>query len=89
MNRFNELNEAEPEVFPIDPMQQLKQAERVKRLKATRNQEPVERALDDLRQAAVEGTNLMYPMKEALRVYATLGEVSDVLREVYGVYVPG
>ncbi len=89
VNRFNELNEAEPEVFPIDPMQQLKQAERVKRLKATRNQEPVERALDDLRQAAVEGTNLMYPMKEALRVYATLGEVSDVLREVYGVYVPG
>ena len=37
-----------------------------------------------------DGTgNLLYPMKEALRVGATLGEVSDALRDVFGVYRPG
>ena len=34
------------------------------------------------------GDNLLYPMKEALRADATLGEVSDALREVFGVYTP-
>ena len=39
--------------------------------------------------AAAQGTqNLLSPMKEALRRHATLGEVSDVLREVFGVYTP-
>ena len=39
--------------------------------------------------AAAKGTqNLLYPMKEALRAYATLGEVSDVLRDEFGVYQP-
>jgi methylmalonyl-CoA mutase N-terminal domain/subunit len=41
-------------------------------------------------QAAARGTqNLLVPMREALRRMATLGEVSDVLREVFGVYQPG
>ena len=45
-------------------------------------------ALDDVRAAARGTQNLLYPMKEALRARATLGEVSDVLREVFGVYQP-
>jgi methylmalonyl-CoA mutase N-terminal domain/subunit len=88
VNRFVE-EEAEPvEVFPIDPELQRVQAERVRRVRAERDQEAVRRALDDLRDAARGTQNILYPMKEALRHRATLGEVSDVLREVFGVYRP-
>jgi methylmalonyl-CoA mutase N-terminal domain/subunit len=88
VNRFVE-EEAEPvEVFPVDPELQRVQAERVRRVRAERDQEAVRRALDDLRDAARGTQNILYPMKEALRHRATLGEVSDVLREVFGTYQP-
>ena len=45
--------------------------------------------LADLADAARGTQNLLYPMKEALRANATLGEVSDALRDVFGVYQPG
>ena len=45
-------------------------------------------ALDDVRIAATGTQNLLPPMKEALKRRATLGEVSDVLRDVFGVYQP-
>jgi methylmalonyl-CoA mutase N-terminal domain/subunit len=81
--------EAEPsEVFPIDPELQAQQIERVQRLRATRDQAGVDAALADLGEAARGTQNLLLPMKEALRRRATLGEVSDVLRQVFGVYQP-
>jgi len=46
-------------------------------------------ALDAVAAAARGGDNLLYPMKEALRARATLGEVSDVLRAELGTYEPG
>jgi methylmalonyl-CoA mutase, N-terminal domain len=48
----------------------------------------VERALDRLRRAAEGSENLLYPMKEALGELATVGEVSDTLRGVFGQYRP-
>lgn len=45
-------------------------------------------ALTDLRKAAEGEDNVLYPMKEALRVGCTVGEVCDVLRDVWGVYKP-
>ncbi|MDQ1396804.1 MAG: methylmalonyl-CoA mutase, N-terminal domain [Acidimicrobiaceae bacterium] len=78
----------EPDVFPIDPELQRQQAERVAALRASRDKAAVEAALADVA-AACRGTqNLLVPMKEALRNRATLGEVSDVLREAFGVYQP-
>jgi len=44
--------------------------------------------LEDLKAAARGTDNVLHPMKEALRADATLGEVSDALREVFGVYSP-
>ena len=88
VNKFVDAEIAEPEVFPIDPELERQQAQRVQDLRAERDQGAVDKALADVR-AAAEGTqNLLYPMKDALRAYATLGEVSDVLREVFGVYQP-
>jgi methylmalonyl-CoA mutase N-terminal domain/subunit len=48
----------------------------------------VDAALADLRAAAQGTQNVLVPMKAALRLRATLGEVSDVLRDVFGVYQP-
>jgi methylmalonyl-CoA mutase N-terminal domain/subunit len=88
VNKFT-TEEAEPaEVFPIDPELQRLQAERVARVRAERDQDAVRHALDDVAAAARGSQNLLYPMKEALRVRATLGEVSDVLRAEFGEYRP-
>jgi len=88
VNKHVEEQPEPAEVFPIDPELQRQQAERVRQLRAARDQGAVDVALDDLRSAARGTQNLLYPMKEALRLRATLGEVSDSLREVFGVYQP-
>ena len=46
------------------------------------------RRLDEVRRAAEGDANLLYPLREALRALATIGEVSDALRDVWGVYRP-
>ncbi len=88
VNRFVEETDVEPEVFPIDPALQRQQAERVRALRANRDQDAVAHALDDVRAAASGTQNLLPPMRVALERRTTLGEVSDALREVFGVYQP-
>jgi len=68
----------------VDPTVQERQTAKLARLRAERDQAAVDRALAELRQAALGGDNLLYPMREALRGHATLGEVCDTLRGVFG-----
>jgi len=89
VNRFSDAAVEPTEVFPIDPDLQRSQVERVRRVRAERDQASLDAALDDVRAAARGTQNVLVPMKEALRRMATLGEVSDVLRDVFGVYQPG
>jgi methylmalonyl-CoA mutase, N-terminal domain len=65
-----------------------KQVTRLQELRANRDAEAVRRGLDAVEAAARGTTNLLPPMKEALRARATLGELSDVLRGVFGEYRP-
>ncbi len=88
VNRFADDGSEASEVFPIDPALQRAQAERVQKVRAERDQAAVDAALGEVRRAAEGTANLLVPMKEALRAMATLGEVSDTLREVFGVYQP-
>jgi methylmalonyl-CoA mutase, N-terminal domain len=88
VNKFTIDDEPEPSVFPIDPDLERGQRERLAAFKAARDMGEVEARLADLSAAARGTQNVMYPMKEALRAGATLGEVSDALRAVYGVYQP-
>jgi methylmalonyl-CoA mutase N-terminal domain/subunit len=88
VNKFVEDAIEEPEVFPIDPELERRQSQRVQEVRARRDQAAVDAALAHVRKAAEGTQNLLFPMKDALRAYATLGEVSDVLREVFGVYQP-
>jgi methylmalonyl-CoA mutase N-terminal domain/subunit len=89
VNSFRVDGEVEPEVFPIDPALQRSQVERVRRFREDRDQGAVKACLDDVAAAGRGTQNLLPPMKEALRAHATLGEVSDALRDVFGVHHPG
>ncbi|MFP5351831.1 MAG: methylmalonyl-CoA mutase [Actinomycetota bacterium] len=88
VNRF-ELETEEPvELHSLDPELQRNQVARLEKVRAERDQAEVETALKELDEAARGSDNLLYPMKRALAAYATLGEVSDVLRGVFGEYEP-
>ncbi len=88
VNQFVD-DEADPtEVFPIDPELQRSQVASVKRVREQRDQVAVDTALADVEAAARGTQNLLVPMKTALSRMATLGEVSDVLRGVFGEFHP-
>ena len=71
------------------PQIRERQIERLAELRESRDNAAVERELARLKKAAKSGTeNLLYPMKEALSEFATVGEVSDTLRGVFGEYRP-
>jgi methylmalonyl-CoA mutase N-terminal domain/subunit len=72
----------------VDETIRDRQAERLAELRESRDNAAVEKALADLKRAAEGSENLLYPMKEALGEMATLGEVSDTLRGVFGEYRP-
>uniref|UniRef100_UPI0004C21460 methylmalonyl-CoA mutase family protein n=1 Tax=unclassified Streptomyces TaxID=2593676 RepID=UPI0004C21460 len=88
VNRF-QLDEEEPyEPLRVDPAIEARQAERLAKLRAWRCRERVNTALLEMRKAAEGEDNVLYPMKEALAAGATVGEVCDALREVWGTYRP-
>jgi len=89
VNRFTVDEEPEPTVLKIDAERERNQVQRLTAFKAARNDAEVRARLDDVRAAARGTDNLLYPMKAALKAHATLGEVSDALRDVYGVHRPG
>jgi methylmalonyl-CoA mutase, N-terminal domain len=88
VNRF-QLEEEEPyEPLQVDPAIEVTQAAKLAELRASRDQAAVTAALDEV-QAVARGTgNALLPLKEALRLRATVGEVCDALREVWGQYRP-
>ncbi|MFF9780109.1 methylmalonyl-CoA mutase [Streptomyces sp. NPDC013978] len=88
VNRF-QLDEEEPyEPLRVDPAIEAQQAERLARLRARRDQGAVDTALAALKKAAEGTDNVLYPMREALKARATVGEVCNALREVWGTYTP-
>jgi methylmalonyl-CoA mutase N-terminal domain/subunit len=89
VNRYVEDEPGQPDVLSIDPALQAAQVARTRRVRAERDQGAVDNALRDVEAAARGNQNLLVPMREALRRMATLGEISDVLRGVFGVHQPG
>ncbi|MFE3901815.1 methylmalonyl-CoA mutase [Streptomyces sp. NPDC059153] len=88
VNRF-QLDEEEPyEPLRVDPAIEAQQAARLAKLRAERDQGTVDEALGRLKKAAEGTDNVLYPMKDALKARATVGEVCNALREVWGAYVP-
>ncbi len=89
VNRFTS-DESEPiPVLDIDPALEESQKDSVEAWRAERDQIGVASALSHVGAVAATDQNLMVAIKDALAVGATVGEVSDSLREVFGVYRPG
>jgi methylmalonyl-CoA mutase N-terminal domain/subunit len=83
-----EDGEVDVEILKIDPNTERDQVAQLKAFKENRDQEAVAKRLQDLREVAQGSGNLLYPLKDALRDRATLGEVCNVMREVFGEYKP-
>nr|MDT0657981.1 methylmalonyl-CoA mutase family protein [Micromonospora sp. DSM 115978] len=88
VNRFTVDAEEAYEPLRVDPTIEAAQSGRLAELRASRDAGAVERALAELREAASGTQNALYPMREALRARATVGEVCATLRQVWGTYRP-
>ena len=86
VNRFVSDEEIAIPVLKIDPEIERRQIERTRAVRAKRDKAAYDRAMGALRDACMSQKNLMPFVLDAVRAYATLGELSDVFREAYGVY---
>jgi methylmalonyl-CoA mutase N-terminal domain/subunit len=86
VNKYNAAERLEIPILEMDPQGETKHLARLNRVRQERDQAQIQQALQALRTAAEGSDNLMYPVLDAVRAYATVGEICDVLREVFGVY---
>jgi len=85
-NKFATDEKPELELLEIDMSVEKKQVERLRRLRRERDNEKVSRVLDEVRKVARSDENIMPVLIEAVEAYATVGEISDALRDVFGEY---
>jgi methylmalonyl-CoA mutase N-terminal domain/subunit len=86
VNEFVSERDAPVPILKIDESVARQQLGRVDRLRRTRNKVMVARSLDRLRKAAAGTENTMPALLDAVRAYATVGEMCDALRDVWGEY---
>jgi len=88
VNDFVVDGQADVEIAKVDPALEREQCERVAALRARRDQAATDQALEALRTAAGGTENLLPPILAAVKAYATVGEVADAMRGVFGQYHP-
>jgi methylmalonyl-CoA mutase N-terminal domain/subunit len=86
VNKFTETGQEPIHILQIDESAERRQAERLADLRKNRSQETVRRTLDALKHAADRTENTMPYLLDAVRAYATLGEMCDALRDAFGTY---
>jgi len=86
MNRYIDAANEGVDVFSIDPAIERQQIDRTREVRAGRSETAWRDALDGVRRAAMGGENLVPPIVSAVEAYATLGEIADTLRAVFGEY---
>jgi methylmalonyl-CoA mutase N-terminal domain/subunit len=89
VNRFEEEDGSRVPTFAIDPEVERRQIERVQALRAGRDRDAVRSALAAVSRAATDGTNLVAPVVSAVEMKATVGEIADAMRSVFGEYDEG
>jgi methylmalonyl-CoA mutase N-terminal domain/subunit len=89
MNSFTLEHEPLPDILHINPELEERQKAKVARVRAERDQAAAASALAKVETSARDGGNLMPAIIDAVRAYATLGEISDAMRRVFGEYKPG
>jgi methylmalonyl-CoA mutase N-terminal domain/subunit len=88
VNKFQADQEEPQQPLRVDVAIEKEQAALLAQLRSERNAADHKQRLDDLKQAAQGTQNVLVPLREALRARATVGEICDALREVWGVYQP-
>lgn len=86
VNAFAEDEDTEQGILRVDPAIQIEQSKRLQELKSRRDAEEVGSRLADLKMAASGSENLLPKILACVEAYASLGEISDTLREVFGIY---
>jgi len=86
VNRFEVEEEKPIPIQRIDPALEPKQVERVRALRAKRDTGPWQSALKSVEDAARSGANVMPRILNAVEAYATVGEISDAMRRIFGEY---
>ncbi len=86
VNRYQHEGEEQLETLRIPPELERKQIGRVQAVRAGRDAEKAERALDELRQAAADDRNLMEPLLDCARAHCSEGEIVESLQQVFGTY---
>ena len=88
VNQFTAGDETPPDILKVNPEIEAEQKDRLARLRAGRSARDAQAALARVEAAAKDGGNLMPPIVDAVRAYATLGEIADAMRRVFGEYHP-
>ena len=88
VNKFTLPTEDPYEPVRVDPAIEQEQAQRLASLRSSRDDGEFRRRLDELKKAAAGSQNVLVPIREALRARATVGEVCDALRDIWGTYRP-
>lgn len=86
VNEYKSEENVQPEILRIDELIRDRQMLRLKALRARRDPELVQKRLDEIKQLAAGTANLLPSILSAVEAYATLGEISDTLRSVWGEY---
>lgn len=86
VNQYQDKDELPLQILKVAPALEKKQVDKLKRLKKERNNGAVKACLKRVREAAESGEDILPAVIEAVKVYATTGEICDTLREVYGEY---
>ena len=88
VNKFTDTVEEKQELLRIDNTIEIQQAENLKKLRSTRDNKKVGNILSKMKDVAEKDENLMPHIIDAVKSYATLGEISNTFREVFGIYRP-
>jgi methylmalonyl-CoA mutase N-terminal domain/subunit len=86
MNKYTSESVEVPNILKVDPESEQKQIAALKEVRATRDAKSVDNSLRRLKDTAQRGENIVEPVVAAVENYATIGEISDVFREVWGEY---
>ena len=89
VNKYQVEEEDDVDIEEVDEALEAQQQETLAEVRADRDDEEVEAKLDAVREAAREGENLMPYLVDAVKVYATTGEICDAMRDVFGEYQGG
>ncbi len=86
VNKHKEDSEEIGDILKVDPNLEKDQCQQLSEIRADRDSDITEKHLEDIRNAAINDKNLMYPILDAVRDYVSIGEICGVLREEFGEY---